>query len=141
MGRVVYVGVTTDKFAHSLHKPHHLDPYATRKKDLVKMLKRWGVWSRVKIVPLDDRYGPTVRSSEIQALVVSRRTMKTADEINRRRKARGLRPLTIDPIDLILAEDDRPISSTRIRRGRIDREGHLVRKGETRKRSKSVKRK
>jgi cytidyltransferase-like protein len=126
IGRKVMIGITSDNFARYLHKPHKVDPYAKRKGDLERLLSRWGVLSRAKIVPLMDRYGPTVRVSTIQALVVSRRTLRTAYEINGRRKARGLKPLDIDPIDLILADDRRPISSTRIRRGRIDREGRLV---------------
>jgi pantetheine-phosphate adenylyltransferase len=126
IGRRVMIGVTTDEFARTLHKPHRFDPYPKRKKDLERMLSRWGVLSRAQIVPLYDRFGPTIRNSHIDALVVSRRTLKTAYEINARRKARGLKPIAVDPIDLILAEDRRPISSTRIRRGRIDREGRLV---------------
>ncbi len=125
-GRIVMIGITSDEFARTLHKPHKLDPYSKRKRDVERLLSRWGVLSRAKIVPLDDRYGPTVRLSRIQALVVSRRTLKTAYEINAKRRARGLKPLLIDPIDLIMAEDRRPISSTRIRRGRIDREGRLL---------------
>jgi pantetheine-phosphate adenylyltransferase len=78
------------------------------------------------MVPLNDRFGPTVTLSGIQALVVSRRTIKTAYAINVKRKANGLKPLIIVPINLIMAEDSRPISSTRIRRGRIDREGRLL---------------
>lgn len=127
VGRTVMIGITSDDFARSLHKPHKLDPYARRKKDLERLLATWGVLSRTRIVPLHDRWGPTVRVSRINALVVSRRTLKTAYEINAKRKAYGLKPLAISPIDLILAEDKRPISSTRIRRGKIDREGRLVR--------------
>jgi len=127
VGRKVMIGVTTDEFARTLHKPHRFDPYPKREKDLQRLLVRWGVVSRAKIVPLYDRFGLTVRESNIQALVVSKRTMKTAYEINTRRRARKLRPLAVVPIDLILADDKRPISSTRIRRGRIDREGRLVR--------------
>jgi cytidyltransferase-like protein len=126
IGRRVMIGVTTDEFARALHKPHRFDPYPKRERDLERLLSRWGVLSRAKIVPLYDRFGSTIRDSHIQALVVSRRTMKTAYEINAKRKARGLKPIAVDPIDLILAEDKRPISSTRIRRGRIDREGRLV---------------
>ena len=127
VGRKVMIGVTSDDFARSLHKPHKVDPYTRRKKDLERLLAKWRVMSRASIVPLHDRYGPTVRVSGIDALVVSKRTIKTAYEINAKRKVNGLKPLAIDPIDLILAEDRRPISSTRIRRGKIDREGRLVR--------------
>ena len=134
VGRRVLIGVTSEKFARTLHKPHKVDPYTKRTRDLERLLKRWGVMSRAKIVPLDDRYGPTTTSSTIQALVVSRRTIKTAFEINAQRKARGLKPLGLVPIDLLLAEDRRPISSTRIRRGRIDRRGRLASHVKTRRR-------
>jgi cytidyltransferase-like protein len=126
IGRNVMIGITSDEFARTLHKPHKFDSYAKRKRDVEHLLSRWGVLSRAKIVPLRDRYGPTVRESRIQAIVVSRRTLKTAYEINSKRRAKRLKPLIIDPIDLIMAEDKRPISSTRIRRGSIDREGRLV---------------
>jgi pantetheine-phosphate adenylyltransferase len=126
IGQTVMIGITTDDFARSLHKPHRLDPYAKRKGDLERLLKQWGVLSRTRIVPLDDRFGPTATTGSIQALVVSRRTIKTAYAINAKRKANGLKPLIIDPINLINAEDKRPISSTRIRRGKIDREGRLL---------------
>ncbi len=125
-GRRVMIGVTSDNFAHHLHKPHKIDPYPTRKKTLEGLLRRWGVLSRASIVELHDRFGPAIGSSRIQALVVSKRTRKTGYEINRRRRVQGFKPLDIVAIDLLPAQDRRPISSTRIRRGRIDREGRLV---------------
>ncbi len=81
---------------------------------------------RARIVPLTDRYGPTVHDPTIEAIIVSKRTAKTVATINRIRRRRGMKPLRVLPIDLILAEDRRPISSTRIRRARIDREGRLL---------------
>jgi len=126
VGRKVMIGVTTDEFARTLHKPHKFDEYSKRTKDLERLLSRWGVLSRATIVPLYDKFGPSIRDPHIDAIVVSRRTMGTANEINARRKANGLKPIAVDPIDLILADDRRPISSTRIRRGRINREGRLL---------------
>ena len=120
------IGVTSDEFVNRLHKPHKVDPYASRKRDVERLLARWGLQSRGRVVPLHDRFGPTVEDRQIEALVVSKRTINTAYEINTKRRANHLRPLAIIPIDLIMAEDKRPISSTRIRRGRIDREGRLV---------------
>lgn len=126
VGREVMIGVTSDEFVRRLHKPHKVDAYAIRRRDLERLLTRWKLLRRAHIVPLSDRFGPTVTNSKIQALVVSRRTLKTGHEINRIRRAKRLRQLVIVPIDLIMAEDRRPISSTRIRRGRIDREGKLI---------------
>jgi len=126
VGQKVLIGITSDEFARSLHKPHKVDPYMKRKLDLERLLKRWQVLPRVRIVPLNDRYGPTVEASRIDALIVSRRTLNTGNKINAQRRARGLKAIEIVPIDLLLADDRRPISSTRIRRGKIDRRGRLV---------------
>jgi pantetheine-phosphate adenylyltransferase len=126
VGRIVLIGISSDEFVRRLHKPHRVDSYTSRKRELERTLSRWKLLQRAEIVPLDDRFGPAVVSSKVKALVVSRRTVKTGYVINRIRKGRGLKPLVLVPIDLILAEDNRPISSTRIRRGRIDREGRVI---------------
>jgi cytidyltransferase-like protein len=126
VGKKVTIGVTSDAFARHLHKPHKIDPFNSRKTELEKLLQNWGVLSRSRIVRLDDRFGPTIATRRIHAIVVSKRTAKTGYEINRRRRLNGLNPLAIVAIDLIQAQDRRPISSTRIRRGRIDREGRVV---------------
>ena len=126
VGKNVTIGVTSDSFARQLHKPHKVDPFDSRKTELKKLLLNWGVLSRSRIVKLNDRFGPTIATRRIQAIVVSKRTVKTGYEINRRRRLKGLNPLVIVAIDLIQAQDRRPISSTRIRRGRIDREGRVV---------------
>lgn len=127
VGKNVTIGITSDAFARQLHKPHKIDPFKSRKIELEHLLRKWGVLSRSKIVRLDDRFGPTTTTPRIQAIVVSKRTVKTAYEINRRRRLRDLKPLAVVAIDLIQAQDRKPISSTRIRRGRIDREGRVVR--------------
>lgn len=47
-----------------------------------------------------------------------------AIKINEGRKRRGLAPLHIVAIDMVSSENHALISTTRIRRGEIDREGH-----------------
>lgn len=55
---------------------------------------------------------------------MKRRVQKT-EIINELRFENGLLPLVIVEIQLVLADDNKPISSTRIRRGEIDDHGNL----------------
>ena len=126
VARKVLIGLTTDEFARELHKPHHVDCYEKRLADLKLFLQGRGFLHRAEIIPLDDPYGPTIDSEEIEGIVVSEETEPRAEEINRMRAARGLKPLLIFCIKMILAEDGKPISSTRIRRQEVDRYGRLI---------------
>jgi pantetheine-phosphate adenylyltransferase len=125
-GDKVLVGLTRNGFVRKLRKNHSADPYPKRRRELVSFLKREGLASRGKIVPLEDPYGPAINNSTIQALVVSRATRKMAERINAIRKRRGLKPLSVVSIQMVLAEDFKPVSSTRIRAGEINREGYLT---------------
>ncbi|MEM1674654.1 MAG: phosphopantetheine adenylyltransferase [Candidatus Bathyarchaeia archaeon] len=127
-GERVIIGLTTDEFAKSLRKNHEIAPYGVRLRRILRFLKDLGVLKRAKIVPLNDPYGPALRNPEIEAIVVSRETESRAREINTLRVRRGLKPLEIIAIDMVLAEDNIPISTTRIKRGEIDHEGRLVKK-------------
>lgn len=124
----VLIGLCTDDFAATMKKSHEIAPFAVRFEELRGFLRKHGWLERADIVPLYDPYGPALTSKRIEALVVSRETEPRAHEINARRKARNLRPLEIIVIDMILAENCDPISTTRIRRLEIDREGHLLKR-------------
>jgi len=126
IGEMVMIGVTSDRFVKKLHKPHKVDNYEVREKELKKLLRRRNWLGRSNIVRLEDPYGPTIKEDNIDALVVSQRTKPTAQLINRLRRRKGLKPLHIVLITLVQAQDSRPISTTRIRRGRIDREGRVL---------------
>ena len=121
----VLIGLTTDEFAREFHN-HYLDCYEKRLSELKRFLRERGLSHRAEIIPLDDPYGPTIDSEEIEGIVVSEETEPRAEEINRMRAARGLKPLLIFCIKMILAEDGKPISSTRIRRQEVDRYGRLI---------------
>ena len=127
VGERVLIGLCTDRFARLLRKNHPVAPYNERLKELRRLLEDHNLLSRAEIFPLEDPYGPTVSSNEIQAIVVSKETEPRAHEINRIRESKGLKPLEILVIDMVPAEDMVPISTTRIYRGEIDREGRLLR--------------
>ncbi|MCE7697941.1 MAG: pantetheine-phosphate adenylyltransferase [Methanobacterium paludis] len=78
------------------------------------------------IQQLNEPYGTTIDDEDIDAIVVSEETEPTAFKINRIRKERGMKPIDIITIHMVLAEDGKPISSTRIRKGEIDRTGTII---------------
>ncbi|MBS7654452.1 phosphopantetheine adenylyltransferase [Candidatus Bathyarchaeota archaeon] len=127
-GENVWIGLCTDEFAKKLRKNHEIASYEDRAKELADFLNDLGVFDRAKIIPLSDPYGPAATSAEIEAIVVSKETEPRARELNFLRLRNGLKPLEIVVIDMVPAEDQIPISTTRIRWGEIDREGKLLRK-------------
>jgi pantetheine-phosphate adenylyltransferase len=69
---------------------------------------------------LDNDYGPVIISADIAALVASAETAKKGDEINRLRCRNGLTQIDVITVDIVRADDGKPISSSRIRSGEID---------------------
>jgi pantetheine-phosphate adenylyltransferase len=127
VGNRVLIGLCTDKFAKKLWKPHKVAPYEERLEELKEFLRKQGVLGRAEIMPLSDPYGVTLSKGCVEAIVVSRETEQRANEINEKRKTMGLPPLHIVVIEMVPAENHVSISTTRIRWGEIDREGHLLR--------------
>ena len=126
VGNRVFIGVTSDDLVKKWGKPHKVATYEKRLDDLKSFLRRQGVLDRAEILTLHDEYGVTVSSSSLEGLVVSRETEARAYEINEKRKTKGLKPLKIIIVETVLAEDNVSISTTRIRRKEVDREGRLL---------------
>ncbi len=127
VGERVVIGLSSDQLARELRKNHEIATYEERLSELRNFLRRQRVFDRAKIVPLDTPFGITLSTTIAEALVLSKETEPVGITINGKREASGLKPLALVVIDMIPAEDYVPISSTRIRHGEIDREGHLVR--------------
>lgn len=126
VGERVLIGLCSDKLVESLMKPHFTAPYNERLRELKEFLRSMSFLERAEIMPLNDPFGVTLSEGCIEALVVSRETEPMAHRINVERKRRGLKPLEIVVIDMVPSENHSPISTTRIRKGEIDREGRLI---------------
>jgi pantetheine-phosphate adenylyltransferase len=126
IGEHVLIGLCTDEFVKKMGKPHVTAPYEERLKELQAFLKGLSLIDKAEIIPLSDPYGNTLTDRCIEALVVSEETEKIAIKINQKRSEALLPPLTIVTISMVPAENYKPISTTRIRQGEIDREGHLL---------------
>lgn len=127
VGERVLIGLCSDRLVESLMKPHITAPYNERLRELKEFLRKMGVLERAEVMPLNDPFGVTLSEGCVEALVVSRETEPMARRINVERERRGLKPLEIVVIDMVPSENHVPISTTRIRRGEIDREGRLLR--------------
>ena len=116
----VEIGVTSDAFGGL---KGDIDSCKIRMKNLKSFFRDY---SNFIIVPLDDPYGTTIYDSDFDAIVVSEETEPTAVEINKIRVSKGMDPIDIVVVSFVLAYDGTPISSTRIRRGEIDKNGEVI---------------
>ncbi|MCL4430015.1 MAG: phosphopantetheine adenylyltransferase [Chloroflexi bacterium] len=126
VGDKVVIGLSSDEFVSKMGKPHETASYSERCKELTAYLKDLGWIGRAEIVPLNDPFGLTISGKGLEALVVSKETQKTAEKINEKRQNAGLAPLEIVAVSMVPAENNAPISTTRIRSGEIDRNGHIL---------------
>ncbi|MDA4126650.1 MAG: pantetheine-phosphate adenylyltransferase [Thaumarchaeota archaeon] len=127
VGDTVVIGVTSDEFARREGKNPD-QSYAERVKALEDLIHTRFQGRRYLIAKLDDYFGPGIASPEVEAIVVSRETASRVPMANVLREAKGFPPLEVVVVDYVLADDSKPISSTRIRNGEIDVEGKLLKR-------------
>lgn len=123
----IVVGLTSDELASKTRDiPRKVRNYEKRKENIVKELKKLNEWGRdFRIKKLDGPY--KIASEEpFDALVVSPETEKGGKKINEIRREKNLEPLILVVVPFVLAEDGKPISSTRIAKEEIDRHGNLL---------------
>ena len=125
VGDQVVIGVTSDQFAGREGKS--LDqPYADRVRALEQTIRSLFPGREYLIARLDDYFGPGITSPEVEAIVVSRETASRVPLANSLRAEKGYPPLRVVTVEFVLADDSKPISSTRIRKGEIDSQGRLL---------------
>jgi pantetheine-phosphate adenylyltransferase len=125
VGQKVVIGLTSDEFVAQMSKPHKTAPYEQRKKELEVFLGEKGFLGRSEVVPLKNPTG-LMMGKDFEALVVSEETAHVGEDINRKRLQAGASALQIVTVPLVPAENHRPISTTRICKGEIDRNGHVI---------------
>lgn len=120
IGNQVEIGVTSDAFGGL---KGDIDSCKERMSNLRMFFSNK---SNFHVVSLDDPYGTTIYDADFDAIVVSEETEPTAVKINEIRVSKGMNPLDIVVVSFVLAEDGNPISSTRIRRGEINKNGLIL---------------
>ncbi|WP_337862822.1 pantetheine-phosphate adenylyltransferase [Nitrososphaera sp.] len=126
-GDHVIIGVTSDEFASKYKKLNHgFDERVHNLKEAIK--KEFGASASYEIARLDSEFGPAVTTGDVEALVASAETGSKIARLNEIRQKNGLAPAQLVSVELVKAEDGRPVSSTRIRAGEIDSRGRLLKK-------------
>jgi pantetheine-phosphate adenylyltransferase len=118
----VFIGVTKGEM---LKEKKFVKPFNKRIQSIKKYLLKNGYNKRAIIKSITDKYSQAV-DGEFDAIIVSPETIENAEEINKKRLNKGKKPLKIVKIPYVLAEDNRPISSTRILKNEIDENGNKV---------------
>lgn len=118
----VYIGVTKGQL---LTKKEFIIPFDERVNAIRKYLESKGFEKRSVIRAIYDRYGPAVYE-EYDIIMVSPSTLENAKDINKKRVNNGKTPLKIVKTPFVVAEDKKPISSSRILKNEIDKEGRIV---------------
>ncbi len=123
-GTHVVIAITSDVFVRT-YKVREVAGYAKRLDALVVWLKTRNLIDRSEIISIDDAVGPAA-TADIDALIVTSQNKHVGEQINALRTKRHIASVVLIDVPLISAQDHQVISSTRIRRGEIDRAGRLT---------------
>lgn len=118
----VFIGITDGEI---IKNKEDVVSFKEREKAIEQFLAEEKVSKNIIIQPIYDKFGPSVKK-DFDAIVVSPETRATAEEINKERKKLQKKPLKIVQISFVLAEDNLPISSTRIQRREINENGRIL---------------
>jgi len=120
----VIIGLSSDQLAIKRGKSLDND-YSKRLSSLESAIEKNFPNSSYEISKLENDFGPAVVEGSVKALVVSEETSVKGLHLNELRAERNLSPVEIVVVPMILAEDGKAISSTRIKNSEIDSNGNL----------------
>ncbi|XP_073971116.1 bifunctional Phosphopantetheine adenylyltransferase - Dephospho-CoA kinase isoform X2 [Rhodnius prolixus] len=127
------VGVTNTEMLKTKKLWELIESCATRMNNVRDFLEDVEPTLEYNIVAIGDMFGPTKDDPTFQLLVVSSETVRGGDKVNEVRKDKGLKPLIVHSVDLLLnpnledeLEEDKISSST----DRIRLLGRLLRRPE-----------
>ena len=117
VGDRVLVGITSDSMASA--NRDEIVPLEIRRRELESYLNTLGPHS---VFVIDDIYGPDEMMDTVDVLVVSEETLPNGKVLNDRRRERGLEPMELSVVPLVMSGDSK-ISSSAILRGEYGRSG------------------
>lgn len=118
----VYIGITHGEM---IENKKYKIPFEQRIYNLKNYLESKGYKRNVSVEVIYDEFDKAA-TGEYDAMIVSVETVKNGEELNKIRVKNGKKPVKLIQIPHVLAEDNKPISSTRILNKEIDEEGKVI---------------
>ena len=119
VGDEVFVGITDDMMASKGRE--ETVPFHIRKTEMERFLASYGM--KWKIICIHDIYGPRNLMDDAETLVLSEETLDNGILVNEERKSRGVKPMEISVVSLVMANDGSKISSSAILKGKYSKSG------------------
>lgn len=119
----ILIGLATEKVYRNKFLSNLIEPYELRELSLKNYLSQKKYLSRADLITLNDIYGPTLDIKSLEAIFVTSTTLPNAKLINEERNKHNLPQLEIVTIPFRIGEDNKVITSERIRQGEINRDG------------------
>ena len=120
----VIIGLSSDQLATKKGK-NLVNDYSKRLSLLKSVIEKNFPNSSYEISKLENDFGPAVIEGSVKALVVSEETSNKGLLLNDLRAEKNLPPVKIIVVPMVLAEDGKVISTTRIKNSEIDGSGNL----------------
>jgi len=120
----VIIGLSSDQLATKKGK-NLANDYSKRLSLLKSVIEKNFPNISYEISKLENDFGPAVIEGSVKALVVSEETSNKGLLLNDLRTERNLPPVKIVVVPMVLAEDGKVISTTRIKKSEIDGSGNL----------------
>ena len=120
----VIIGLSSDQLAKKRGKNLTSD-YPKRLSLLKSVIEKNFPNSSYEISKLENDFGPAVIEGSVKALVVSEETSGKGLRLNELRAERNIPLVKIVVVPMVLAEDGKAISTTRIKNSEIDGSGNL----------------
>ena len=120
----VIIGLSSDQLATKKGK-NLVNDYSKRLSLLKSVIEKNFPNSSYEISKLENDFGPAVIEGSVKALVVSEETSNKGLLLNDLRATRNLPPVKTVVVPMVLAEDGKAISTTRIKNSEIDSNGNL----------------
>lgn len=121
----IAIGLTKPAIYQNKFLSQVIESYSIREKTLKKYLKERNFLDQASIIPISDIYGTTLLNKNIEAIFATEENLPNIKLINSKRKKIGFRELKVITVPYVNDNSGQKITSQRIRKGEIDREGFV----------------